>query len=751
MRACRLLAAAIALAAAAAYARDLARWQAGGAADGVELARGTDADWRATSAGGRAAAEVVPVNDYYRRAAFLLKLGREVQSPAWLTIEFPDRGYGIVSIDQKVANADMRGIARLNSGRVRRAVFKLKNKIAPEIRIYGAPVLFSVALTDTEPAVDPLPEVKSAFTLQRPMDLVISAGADAPTVDGLPDALAALRNRLPLMKALGFTGIESYVKWDFIERRRGEFDWSYYDAVVAEMERHGLRWFPLLVVGSAYTLPEWFFESADNEKYRCLEHGIDIEIPTIFGGKQEPYVRRFLSEFGRHYGSRKALLGVRLGPSANYGEAQYPATGAWGYKGRPLHTHIGYWAGDARAVEAFRAWVRKRYAKIGDVNRAWGTKYPAFDDVRTFLPATALGNRMRVDFNTWYLDAMTEWCEKWATWAREAMPHTSIYQSSGGWGAVEIGTDYAAHTRSMAKLGGGVRMTNENDSYLNNFGNTRLVASAARFYGAKYGTEPAGFGSKRGVTNRLYGALASNADHLFFYENNLTGNDQAIGAWLTYGPLLDRRARPTAEVAVYFPDTANKLRDDTLRYLKASAFLQRVHALREVADLDFASEQMILDGALERYKALVIVWGSVTEKAVLDKIADWVRRGGVLFYPDRELAREGGLQSIEGDKTAYQQWQKGDAGKGTVHLFAGHTEPFSVYVRFVKQELARCPVLSERTRRALAIRKPADTYWTLLEGGGIALLHYGDEPAAVTLSGGRVLTMRPYTIRLEKE
>ena len=750
MIAMRILGLMAMLACASAGGAEVARWQAGTPGKGISILRIQDCDWKSTQVNGASVAEIRPVNDYYRRAAFAFRIEKEVAGPTWVSVEYLDRGYGLVVLGRGLPHRDMKGIARLNSGRLRHATFRLDGKVSGDIKVFGATLLRSVTISDSEPPTDSLPDAKPAFTLQRPMDLVISAGSDAPTPDGLPDALAALRNQLPLMKALGFVGIESYVKWNFIETSPGVFDWSYYDAVVNEIEKHGLKWFPLLVVGSAYTLPGWFFESPDNRKYICLEHGIPIEIPTIFAGTQDRYVQRFLQEFGRHYGSRPSLLGVRLGPSANYGEAQYPATGGWGYQGRPLHTHIGYWARDPDANEAFRSWVAHRYDGIEALNRAWGVKFGSFADVHTFLPATALTPRMRVDFNTWYLDAMSEWCEKWARWAREAMPSTSIYQSSGGWGAVEIGTDYTAQTKSMAKLGGGIRMTNENDSYLNNYGNTRMAASAARFYGAKIGSEPAGFSSKRGVVNRLFNAIVNDADHLFYYDGNLTSNDQAVDAWLRYAPMLDQRAKPQAEAAIYFPDTANKLRDDTLRYLRASAFLVRVHAMREVADFDFASEQMIRDGALARYKALVVVWGSVTEKDVVDKISNWVKGGGVLLYPDRELSREGGFQSIEGDTTAYKQWQAGDTGSGRVFLFGGHTEPFGAYVRFVKQELGRLPQLSPEFRDAVKMRKPTETYWTLLENGALSLLHYGDEPATVTFQDGTAVTLQPYSIWLGK-
>ena len=64
--------------------------------------------------------------------------------------------------------------------------------------------------------------------------------------------------------------------------------------------------------------------------FECLEHHLGNDIQSIFCHFQDPHVQEFLSEFAKHYGDSKALLGLRLGPSGNYGEAQYPGKGGAG-------------------------------------------------------------------------------------------------------------------------------------------------------------------------------------------------------------------------------------------------------------------------------------------------------------------------------------------------------------------------------------------------------------------------------------
>ena len=701
------------------------------------------ARWDATRSDGLSLTREPELGDYFRRRAFVLRFDKALEGRLWLSIEYLDRGYGLISITAPAPQSKQSGVARLNTGAFRKAIFELEGPPGKEIRIYGVESVRSVSVSDRAPPVEPVPAVKPALSFKRPSQRVTTAGADANTPEGLPEALATLRNLLPLARALGFNGIESYVKWGFVERRPGVFDWSFYDALVEEIEKAGMQWFPLLIVGSAYTLPDWYYESKENVGFVCLEHGLRNDIQSIFCDNQVKYVRRFLNEFGKHYGSRKALLGIRLGPSGNYGEAQYPARGNWGYRGKPIHTHIGYWAGDPYAAVSFHNWLRLRYPSVEELNRAWQAGFNSFEQVEPFLPVTAVVERKRIDFADWYMGAMSRWCEKWAEWAREAMPETVIHQSSGGWGPIEIGTDYTYQARTMARLKGGVRLTNESDNFPQNFAITRMASSAARFYGARLGYEPGGFGSARGVVARLFNAATNDGEHLFYYHSNLYANDQAIGTWLKHAPLLDRRAKPLVDVAVFYPDTAIKLDDEALRYLWASAFLTRVEALRSSADFDYVSEPMITEGALDRYKVLVFVWGHITEKPVLERIAGWVEAGGTLIYPERP---RGLLQTVEGDLSVSRRWQRQETGKGRVIFFAGDPEPGEPYARFVRDELRKLGNLRPQVRAALRMEKPPGVYWSVLENGETWLLNFSDGEAVAVLEGGRRMRLAPYTI-----
>jgi Glycosyl hydrolase family 14 len=731
------------------FGRDLGRWQAGTPAisEGIQLERAADSDWHIEKVDGEDVARLKPSSDYYTRAAYHISLATRPSGKLWLVIEFLDRGYGLISLSPGVPETKQWGVARVNTGQIRRAVFRYDGSPPPKsLRVEGLDYLRAVVLTDSEPTLEQAPLVEPAVKFSRYSERVTSAGGGGSSPDQLADALAVLRNNLPLVRAIGFNGVESYVRWGWVERKQGVYDWSYYDAILNEIEKHGLKWFPLLLAGSGYALPEWLYDSTNNVGFKCLEHGLTNDTQTIFQPFQAEYASRFLAEFGKHYGKCKSLLGVRLGPSGDFGEAQYPAKGP-GYKFRKDHTHIGYWAGDDYAQADFRRHLKKEYGDdISRLNDAWESSYESFAQIKTFLPETAVTRRKRLDFDNWYMGAMSKWCEKWAIWARAALPNAVIHQSSGGWGPPQIGTDYSYQARSMAKIHGGMRLTNEGDDFPDNFTITRMASSAARFYGIPLGYEPGGYGSKRGVMARLFNAVTTGAVHLFYYLGNLTGNDQALDAWLKYSPYLDQRAQPIIDVAAFYPDTALKLDDELVRYRWASTFFTVGRKLREKVDFDYASEQMILDGALDRYKVLLFLWGAVTEKPVLERMDQWVRNGGTLVFAPRPR----GLPStVEDDTSIARGWLAGHTGKGRVIVWRGDLIPSQSYAEFVHKLLLKIPSLRPQTKAALRMEKPATVYWSVLDNGKTALLNFSDYPATVRLVNGKTIKIAPYEMAMD--
>lgn len=729
-------------------AADIASWKAGLPPEsrGLDLARTPDSVWNIERHANGLAVRLKPSGNYYTRAPYLVQVASPVPEKVWLVIEFLDKGYGLIVVSPGVHERNQWGVARVNSGLVRSTVLRYEAAaIGKTIRIEGLDYLRAVRLTTDEPKIEPVPLVAPAIDFRVPSQRVTTAAGEELSPDHVADAPAHLRNRLPLVRALGFNGVESYVKWGLVERTPGVFDWSFYDSLVAELEKFDVKWFPMLVVGSGYALPKWFWESPENVRFRCQEHGLEDDTQSIFNPAQAKYASRFIHEFGKHYGNRKALLGIRLGPSGDYGEAQYPAKGP-GFGFRETHNHIGYWAGDSYAKESFRGYLRSIYGDIAKLNGAWSTKFGSFNEVETFLPYNAPVRRQRVDFGTWYMDEMSRWCEKWAIWAREALPNSVIHQSSGGWGPTQIGTDYSYQARSMAKVRGGIRLTNESDNFPDNFTITRMASSAARFYGTALGYEPGGYASKRGVMARLYNAVTTGAEHLFYYLFNLTDNDYAVEAWVRYGKLLDERSKPVIDVASFYPDSYVKIDDEMVRYRWGSIYFTMGRALRAEIDYDYCGEQMVLDGALERYKVLVFLWGPFTEKPVLERIDRWVRNGGTVIMPRQH---RGFIATVEGDGSIAGRWASGDTGKGRAIVYYGDAVPSEFYTEFIAGELKKMPDLRPATKAALRMTRPPGVYWSALESGKTALLNFSEHPATVRLASGAAVNIAPYEIALQ--
>jgi len=677
---------------------------------------------------------------------------QDAAGPLYLLVEFYDSAPGsIFSIHYD--SADGEGVPgfyrdsedtwqapRRGKQGWRKAVFLLekprfanRQNLGADFRLAGS-LLFikSLRLSRLRPAECDRWE---AETVSRVEDLVkigkggelIVGGFDPSSVDNARSQVRALKAAAPALKSLGVTSHEGYVRWNLCEPVQGEYDWSVYDAFVEVYKQYGLKWVPFVIAGPAYTLPDWYYKQPGSQGYVCLEHGETSDVESLWNPEMRGHVTRFLQAFCEHYRDSGVIESILLGITGNYGEAIYIASGNdWTADTHgQYHTHAGFWAGDPFAIKSFQEWLSNKYGSICALNDTWKTCHGAFGDVQPFLREQAPNNRAWLDFCQWYTGSMTEWAQ---FWMQETRKHFGgeIYLCTGGHAPAEHGADFGEQCWLAAEVGGGVRITNESSDYEANFAITRWVASAANQYGAYFSYEPAGEVNANGVIARIYNATASGAHGLHYYYPNLFGSEQARDNFVKWGGCFKQR-KPHVEVAVYYPQTAIQLTDNH--------FVDYVRPLRDYFDFDYMSDQQILDGGLKRVKALVLLWGNVSEAAVWQAVTEWVQSGGVVLY----AAGMGTLQSVEGDTRWHTELfsPAGNLGKGRVERYFGEPNQKG-YFRFLSRRLAIAPELSSLTRRMLiADGRDDNVYVTALERGRLLWLNYTDKVAVkpgITLS-----------------
>ncbi|MDI3488676.1 MAG: hypothetical protein PWR26_1393 [Methanosarcinales archaeon] len=475
----------------------------------------------------------------------------------------------------------------------------------------------------------------------------------------------------------GLTSVQSYLYWAEIEKSEEDIDFSSYDELVEKLKQHGLKWVPFLILGPRYSVPDWFHASEESVYARCLEHGLESKVQSIWNPHLPRWVDRFLKMVAEHYRDSGVLEAITLGISGNWGESIYPAHGGF----TKFHTHLGWWCGDEHARESFQRFVSDRYHTVKEVNRAWGTRFSDMSEVcypplryttvlfflnralqrlPTWLlrvaeplwrrwglalsspsPLSVLGRGREawwLDFVQWYVDSMTRWAEFWVSCARKHFPDTEIYLVSGGMGEPMLGADFSAQVAMLSRYGAGMRITNQNDDYGESFIATRLVSTAARFYQSYFTTEEGGINSADGITMRIFDAATSGAKGAYFKSvigtgrDTCTGREHPVGEPTRGADNLRRyrhiltRELPIIDVAVLYPNTSIYL-DPRLIH----SVYRQCSLLRDVVDLDLVDERMVVDGALRRYRFLVLLEGKRLKESTLESIESWIEDGGVLI------------------------------------------------------------------------------------------------------------------------
>lgn len=438
---------------------------------------------------------------------------------------------------------------------------------------------------------------------------------------GSPNEKLALRQ----VKELGFTSVQIYTFWrDFEPRARGSFEWEALDRMVRLIQEAGLKYVPFLQMGPKYGSPDWWLADPNHFPLRCLEHGKDSKIESIWNPKFRPEISRVLEAFAEHYGPWDVLESIQPGICGDYGESIFPVLGNWP---GDYHTHRGYWCGDKYAVSSFQRYLIKKHGSLGELNAAWRSHYGAFEEVQPFLKNRAPSRTAFHDLVAWYQESMTEFSEFWMSELRRVLPKTPAYMCTGGaddepW----LGALFSAQARAAARHGGGIRLTNEINKFDDNFRLTAHVHAACGYYGAYLGLEPVGPLTEMGVRARVYGSATYGNRQMFSYYGNFFNQKgeplPGAAVFKNEAPLL-RETRVERGIAFFWP-----IDDALIEGAMPAEIRQALVHLRRRYPVSPINEEMILDGALAEYGCLIMLGARSTRAAVLERIARWTTQEG---------------------------------------------------------------------------------------------------------------------------
>lgn len=170
-------------------------------------------------------------------------------------------------------------------------------------------------------------------------------------VDRSPEQI---RQDIAIMKAAGFTMVRmGDLSWDSFEPEEGKFTFGWFDDVIAQMHRAGIR---VIVDIPGQPAPIWL-----HKRYP----GVDIVNQD--GVRVKPASRYWDNISDPDY----RRLAKRLAQKMMERYAHNPAVIAVGYDNEIGNGHMSYSAADR---DRFVSWLKQRYGSLEALNKAWATQ-----------------------------------------------------------------------------------------------------------------------------------------------------------------------------------------------------------------------------------------------------------------------------------------------------------------------------------------------------------------------------------------
>ncbi|MBZ0189345.1 MAG: family 14 glycosylhydrolase, partial [Candidatus Obscuribacterales bacterium] len=278
--------------------------------------------------------------------------------------------------------------------------------------------------------IDVFPNVgQSKITLNAMAPLLVGVDPANPLGSSSRPHWQAFERDLVAAKKLGIEGISTDVWWGMIEPRPGKFDWRYYDHLSTTIQKHGLKWVPILSLHQAggnvgdnvnIPIPLWVWNKAGS---RVPSRNPDaVKFVSEQGNKSHEYVSYWgtpyiidrkanvMKEFQSHFAGKAhsiSELNISLGTA---GEIRYPSYNSHD-QGSGYPTRGALQAYSELAKASFRNYSIKKYGSVEAVKEAWGPEFkdgigPPREPQSFFDQGKHLNTRYGRDFFDWYSDSL---------------------------------------------------------------------------------------------------------------------------------------------------------------------------------------------------------------------------------------------------------------------------------------------------------------------------------------------------------
>lgn len=184
-----------------------------------------------------------------------------------------------------------------------------------------------------------------------------------------------IKKDIELMKAAGLNVVRlGHLAWDSYEPSEGKFDFEWFDKVMDELNKAGIKVILDIAIRPA---PIWLHhkypsidvvDASGNVLYPNHRYMDDVGDPNY-----QKYALRFTDSLSKHYANHPALLAFGIDNESGDGPISYSET----------------------VRQRFTTWLKNKYSNLDNLNKAWAThrwsrRLNSFDEVG--LPSTGQKN-----------------------------------------------------------------------------------------------------------------------------------------------------------------------------------------------------------------------------------------------------------------------------------------------------------------------------------------------------------------------